>query len=284
MVRRAAVSLFARVPPERSLPQLIRALRVDEDPAVLATTASLAEAHFEAFRAAVLAVPLQESRAALIARISRYIHHPELAGVMAFIARSGNPEVRETVAEVWRHRPDASDPVALESLTADPAVSVRLTTAAAAASTRRYDLLDRLTQDPDPSIRREVAIVLGRLTDLGAGGEVVLQRLDADSEMVVRAAAHVARLLQGIPVPLPPGLDPIVAADAVRNTSDLESLRGTARGAPAEDRRLAAALALALVQDDVAKDVARSDPAPSIRHRVAGALELSLPAASGEVP
>jgi hypothetical protein len=108
--------------------------------------------------------------------------------------------------------------------------------------------------------------------------------LEADSEMVVRAAAHVARLLQGIPVPLPPGLDPMVAAEAVRDTSDLESLREIARSAPADDRRLAAALALALIQDDVAKDVARSDPAPSIRHRVAGALELSMPAAPGEVP
>jgi HEAT repeat protein len=284
MVRRAAVSLFARVPPERSLPRLIQALRVDDDPAVLAAVANLAEQHFEPFRAAVLAVPLQESRAVLVARISRYVHHPDLAGVLAFISRSGSPEVRETVADVWRHRPDASDAVALESLTADPAISVRLTATSAAAAAQRYDLLERLTQDPDPSIRREVAIVLGKLSTLGGGGEVVLQRLEADTEMVVRAAAHVARLLQGIPVPLPPGLDPIVAAEAVRDTSDLESLRAIARSAPSEDRRLAAALALALIQDDVAKDVARSDPAPSIRHRVAGALELSMPAASGDVP
>jgi HEAT repeat protein len=149
---------------------------------------------------------------------------------------------------------------------------------------QRYDLLERLIHDPDPSIRREVAIVLGRLSTFGTGGDVVLQRLETDTEMVVRAAAHVARLLQGIPVPLPPGLDPMVAAEAVRDTSDLESLRAMARSAPAEDRRLAAALALALLQDDVAKDVARSDPAPSIRHRVAGALELSMPAGSGESP
>jgi HEAT repeat protein len=284
MVRRAAVSLFARVPPERSLPRLLQALRVDDDPAVLAAVANLVEQHFEAFRATVLAVPLPDSQAMLVARTSRYVHHPDLAGVLAFISRSSNPEVRETVAEVWRHRPDASDPVTLESLTADPAVSVRLTAAGAAAMVQRYDLLQRLTQDPDPSIRREVAIVLGRLSPCGADCQTVLQRLETDREMVVRAAAHVARLLQGIPVPLPPGLDPLVAAEAVRDTSDLESLRGIARSAPAEDRRLAAALALALMQDDVAKDVARSDPAPSIRHRVAGALELSLPAASGEVP
>jgi HEAT repeat protein len=284
MVRRAAVSLFARVPPERSLPRLIQALRIDDDPAVLAAVANLVEQHFEAFRATVLAVPPQDSRAVLVARISRYLHHPDLAGLLAFISRSSNPEVRETVAEVWRHRPDASDPVALESLIADPVLSVRLTATAAAAAGQRYDLLERLTQDPDPSIRREIAIVLGRLSSFGAGGQTVLQRLETDREMVIRAAAHVARLLQGIPVPLPPGLDPIVAAEAVRDASDLESLRGIARSAPAEDRRLAAALALALVQDDVAKDVARSDPAPSIRHRVAGALELSMPAGTGESP
>jgi len=31
-----------------------------------------------------------------------------------------------------------------------------------------------------------------------------------------------------------------------------------------------------MIQDDVAREVARSDPAPTVRHRVGGALELSL--------
>src|SRR3954469_4965478 len=51
MVRRTAVGLFARVPAERALPRLVQALRVDDDAAVLAAVATLAEQHFEAFRA-----------------------------------------------------------------------------------------------------------------------------------------------------------------------------------------------------------------------------------------
>jgi hypothetical protein len=113
------------------------------------------------------------------------------------------------------------------------------------------------------------------------GAEVVLQHLESDGEMIVRAAAHVARLLQGIAVPLPPGLDPVVAAEAVRDTGELESLRAIARTTSSEDRRLAAGLALALVQDEVARELAHTDPVPSIRHRVGGALDLSLPEGPG---
>ena len=86
--------------------------------------------------------------------------------------------------------------------------------------------------------------------------------------MPVRAAAYVARLLQGMPVPFPPGIDPRAAAEAVREASDLPSLRETARGTAGEDRRLAAALALAMLQDEVAHEVARTDPIP--RHSPPG--------------
>jgi HEAT repeat protein len=277
MVRRTAIGLFARVPPDRALPRLIHSLRLDEDAIVLAAAGGLAEQHIEAYRAAVLTVPLQDRRAALVARLSRYVHHPDLTGVLGFIARSSNPEVRQTVGEVWCQRPDSAEPVALEALIADPVISVRLTATAAAAAAERYDLLDRLRQDPDPSVRREIAVVLGRFGQTRGGGEVVLRNLESDSEMIVRAAAHVALLLIGIPVPLPPGLEPNVAAEAVRDTGELESLREIARTAPSEERRLAAGLALALVQDEAAKEIAHTDPAPSIRHRVAGALELALP-------
>src|SRR4051812_46129934 len=284
MVRRTAVTLFGKVPADRAIARLLQSVRIDDDAAVLAAVAALAEQHFGSFRGAVLALPLQEGRAVVAARIARYIHHPELPGVLGFIARSGNPEVRETVAEVWRHRPETAEPVALESLIADPVVSVRLTAAAAAAAAQRYDLLDRLTQDPDPGVRREVAVVLGRAAVWAPGAEVVLQRLESDGEMIVRAAAHVARLLQGIAVPLPPGLDPVVAAEAVRDTGELESLRAIARTTSSEDRRLAAGLALALVQDEVARELAHTDPVPSIRHRVGGALDLSLPEGPGAAP
>jgi hypothetical protein len=93
--------------------------------------------------------------------------------------------------------------------------------------------------------------------------------------MPVRAAAYVARLLQGIPVSLPPGIEPIEAAGALREAADLPALREIALTAPDENHRLAAGLALALLQDQVAHELARTDPFPSVRHRVGGALELA---------
>jgi HEAT repeat protein len=283
MVRRVAVSLFAKVPPTRALPRLIQALRLEDDPAVFGTAARLAEEHFPAFRDAALG-PLDDSRTVLVARLSRFIHHPDLSGLLAQLGRSASPEVREAVAEVWLHRPDVADPVSLGALTADPMISVRHTAAGAAAAAERYDLLDRMTQDPDPGVRREVAIALGRTAPVGKSGLLVLERLQSDPEMSVRAAAYIARLLQGIPVPLPPGLDTRVAAEAVGDAADMPSLRTIARTASAEDHRLAAALTLALIQDDVAREVARTDPAPAIRHRVGGALELSMATVAGKSP
>ena len=276
LVRRAGVQLFGGVPPERGLPRLIQALQHDDDAGVFAAAGGLAQVHFDSFRNASLSPQLQPDRAALVARVARYIHHPELPQLLAALARHPNPEIRETVAEVWRHRPDATEPAALESLTADPDSAVRRVAAGAAVAAERYDLLDRMTQDPETEIRREVALMLGLAAPVGAAGLLVLEHLESDTEMPVRAAAHVARLLQGQPVPLPPGLDPRVAAQAVREGADLGALRSVARSAPADDRRLSAALALAMIQDDVAREVARSDPAPTVRHRVGGALELSL--------
>ena len=282
MVRRAAVNLFSRVSPERSLPRLIRALREDDDPAVLAAVAELAEEHFGAFRDAMSAMPLEPAQAALVVRVSRYIHHPDLVELLAPFARSGAPTVREAVAQMWYDRPEAVDPEALAGLTADPVIWVRRAAAGANAVARRYDLLERLTEDPDASVRRQVAIALGRAAPVGKAGVAILERLGGDPEMAVRAAAYVARLLQGTPLPLPPGIDGKVAAEAVPEAADLPALRDTARTALAEERRLAAALALALMLDDVAREVARTDPVPSIRHRVSGALELAIPSSVGE--
>ena len=275
MVRRAAVHLFGRVPPDRAMPRLLQALRLDDDPAVIAAAAGLAEEHFAEFRESVLASPLTGERGVLVSRLARYIHHPELDSVLTVLSRSPATEIREAVAEVWRHRPEAAAAVPLEALTRDPVISVRLGAAGAAAAARRYDLLDRMTQDPEVEVRREVATALGQSPAMDAGGARVLEHLDSDPEMTVRAAAHVGRLLQGIPVPLPPNLDPRIAAEAVHSGADLGALRSTARTAAEDDRRLSAALALALIHDQVAQEVARSDPAPSVRHRVGGALELS---------
>jgi HEAT repeat protein len=278
LVRRAAVDLFAKVAPQTALPKLIRSLRPDEDPTVLAAAAELAGRQFHSFREAISAVPLDPMQTVLLVRVARFIHHPELSSLLLPLSRSTWPEVREAVAELGRHRPDAMGSEALEALTADPMISVRHAAAGAAAAAERYDLLERMRQDPDMRVRRQVAIALGRSAPVAKAGLGILERLGLDPEMPIRAAAYVGRLLQGTPVPLPPGIDPKAAAEAVREASDLMSLRETARGTTSEDRRLAAALALAMLQDEVAHEVARADPIPAIRHRVSGALELAIQA------
>jgi HEAT repeat protein len=281
LVRRAAVDLLAKVPPKRAFPKLIRSLRPDEDPAVLAAAAELAAQQFQAFQESTSAAPLEPMQTVILVRVLRFLHHPELPSLVLPLSRSTWPEVREAVAELGRHRPDAMMPEMLDALTADPMIAVRLAAAGGAGAAGRYDLLDRMRQDPDMRVRRQVAIALGRSAPVGRAGLGVLEQLGLDPEMPVRAAAYVGRLLQGTPVPLPPGIDPNAAAEAVREASDVLSLRDTARGTTGEDRRLAAALALAMLQDDVALEVARADPIPAIRHRVSGALELAMQATAG---
>jgi HEAT repeat protein len=276
LVRRTAVALFTRVAPARALARLIQLLRVDDDPAVLAAAAGVAEEHFPLFAQAALGLPTESERAVLVIRIARHIAHPDLPGLLPPFARSSSPEVRGAVVDLWRNRPDIADPTSLEALTVDPEISVRLGVVGAALAAERYDLLEAMIQDPEATVRREIAIVLGRAAPVRKPGLLTLDHLAADSDMTVRAAAYVARLVQGVALPLPPGLDAQVAAQAVQEGADLFSLRQTARTAASEVQRLAAALALALLQDDVAREVARTDPVPSIRHRVGGALELSI--------
>ncbi len=276
LVRRTAVALFTRVAPARALARLIQLLRAEEDPAVLAAAAGLAVEHFPLFAQVALGLPPESERAVLVIRIARHIVHPDLPGLLPPFARSSSPEVRAAVVDLWRHRPDIADPASLEALTLDPEISVRRGSAGAALAAERYDLLETMIQDPDAGVRREVALVLGRAAPLRQPGLTTLDHLAADPDMTVRAAAYVARLVQGIALPFPPGLDAEVAAQAVKEGADLPSLRQAARTAASEERRLAAALALALLQDDVAREVARTDPVPSIRHRVGGALEVSI--------
>ena len=275
LMRRVAVGLFARIAPERGLPSLLRSLRPGDDPAVLASVAELAEAAFHTFVDLALGLPLDGQEAVLVAQVARYVHHPELPRLLPVMARSGSPEVREAIAALWRHRPDVVDGAGLQALTLDPVVRVRREAAGAAAGAERWDLLARMAEDPDPDVRREVALVLGSAARPSAAASETLVRLADDRDMTVRAAAYVGRLLGGTPVPLPPGLDPHAAAEVVAAGGHVPVLRQTARTAPSEDRRLAAALALALLQDDVARQVARTDPVPAIRHRVSGALDLA---------
>ncbi|HEX5962687.1 MAG TPA: HEAT repeat domain-containing protein [Gemmatimonadales bacterium] len=276
LVRQVAVTLFNRVSPDRALPRLIQVLRVDDDTAVLAAAADLAEKHFRVFTATALAVAAASQRAVLVTRIARHIVHPDLPQLIAVFAQSTSPEVRCAIAELWRNRPDIVDAASLHAMTQDPDIAVRRSAAAAVLAAGQYDLLDTMSQDSDSGVRREVALALGRAAPVRKPGVATLERLATDEDMVVRAAAYVARLLQGLPLPLPPELDTLVAAEAVRHGADLQNLRQTALTDPSEERRLSASLALALLQDDVAREVARRDPAPAIRHRVAGALELSI--------
>jgi HEAT repeat protein len=281
LVRRAAVGLFAGIPPERGLPSLLQTLRADDDPAVLAAVAERAEAAFPSFVDLALGLPLDGPEATLVARVARYIHHPELPRLLPVMARSGSPEVREAIAALWSHRADVVDAASLEALVLDPVASVRRVAAGAAGAAERWDLLARMVEDPDPGVRHEVGLVLGQARHLGAEGKAALERLSGDSETTVRAAAYVGWLLQGTPLPLPPGLDLQAVAASLAAIADRAGLREAARTEPGEDRRLSAALALALLQDDVAREVARTDPVPTIRHRVSGTLELAAPAVTG---
>jgi HEAT repeat protein len=163
----------------------------------------------------------------------------------------------------------------------DPVVAVRREAAGAAGEVECWPLLARMAGDPDPEVRREVAVAIGGADRPTPAAIEILARLADDQEMAVRAAAYIGRLLQGTPVPLPPGLDPRAAGGALRQVAHLPALREVARTAPGEDRRLAAALALALLEDEVAHQVAHTDPVPAIRHRVSGALDLAAAAREG---
>ena len=275
LVRRAAVELFARARARSALPGLVQALKPDDDPAVLAAAAALAEEHFDDFAIVVRALPPDGERAILALRIARYVIHPELAAILPRFALSESPDVRDAVTDLWKNRPDIADAPSLQALTQDPDTSIRRHAAAAALASARHDLLKNMTGDPDPSVRREIALAMAKAESVERSGVGTLELLATDTDMSVRAAAYVARLLQGMPLALPPELDAQMVAQAVHEAVDLSRLRQTAQTSPSEERRLAAALALALMQDDVAQEVARMDPAPAIRHRVAGALELS---------
>ena len=262
LVRRAAVVLFARIPPERGLPRLLQTLHADDDPAVLASVAELAEAAFDTFVDLALGMPRDGHEAVLVAHIARYVHHHDLPRLLPVMARSGAPAVREAIATLWRHRPDVVDLAGLEALTMDPVVSVRREAAGAAGGVESWPLLSRMAEDPDAEVRREVAVAIGAADQAAPAAIEILARLADDQERTVRAAAYIGRLLQGTPVPLPPDLDPRAAGVALRRVVHLSALRETARTAPGEDRRLSAALALALLEDEVAHEVARHRPGP----------------------
>ncbi|HET6837623.1 MAG TPA: HEAT repeat domain-containing protein, partial [Gemmatimonadales bacterium] len=158
LVRRAAVQLFSGGRPRSVVPALLQTLKLDEDPAVLAAAAAVAEEQFDEFARVVRALPAGSERAILAIRIARYLVHPELHGILPQFARSELADVRDAVADLWTDRPDIADPPSLQALTEDPDTSVRRRAARAALASARYDLLNNMTRDPDSSTRREVAL------------------------------------------------------------------------------------------------------------------------------
>jgi HEAT repeat protein len=264
-VRHAAIDLFRRVGPEQALPALIRQLKGDDDPVTLQAVAERAESDFEAFVDLALGVALDGQEAIMVARVARYMHHPGLARVLGVIARSEAPEVRDAVARAWAGRPDMIDEAALEGMTADPTVSVRRGAVQSWRGARRWDRLALMLNDPDPGIRQDVALAFLEAPDVAP-----LALLEHDPDEMVRAMLFAVRLLHGdtgeaagaISISRP------AASTAIRRARPTDWLRETARGALDGKDRAPAALALAVLDDEVAYHVMRADPLRSIRDQV----------------
>jgi hypothetical protein len=119
--------------------------------------------------------------------------------------------------------------------------------------------------DPDPGVRVDIAQAFADAPDA-----TVLEPLFLDPDEMVRAALFVTRVLRGewSEPPAAFGISRSAAATAVRQAVPLETLRDIARTEQDPERRLRAALALAVLQDEAAYTVMRSDPLWAVRDRV----------------
>ncbi len=271
-VRQAGIALLNRLDADAALNVIVDSLRPGEVPAMLEIAAGRADAAFDRF-AAMAAAPDDDGRRAIaLTRIARYMRHAGLARALVPLAGAARPDVRAALAELWAERPELAGSLSLESLARDPVTAVRRHAARAAAAARRYDVVAAMTADPDAETRRGVALLLAAAPD----GEA-LAGLESDADAGVRAAAAVARILRGTADALPVDVRRADAADAVMDAAELAGgvaeLRNTARFAPEERRRLAAALALAILGDPVAHELIHADPVPYVRGRVAAMLE-----------
>ena len=268
-VRHAAVALFQRVAPERGLPGLMRLLRAETDPVVLRAIAEQAEAAFPAFLDLALGLDRAGPEAVLLARVARYMLHPDLKLALAVVGLSQAPAVRLAVAELWEHRPELIEPAALEALAVDPAVEVRQAAVGAWRAARQFTRLSQMVADPDPGVRQRVARAF-----LDAPDSEVIEPLFLDPDPEVRAALAATRLVRGEwnDSAAGYGIPRAALQAALRELVPLETLREQAQDREPE-RRLAAALCLAVLQDEVAHTVLRTDPRRNIREAVSRMLE-----------
>jgi HEAT repeat protein len=264
-VRHAAVGLFAKIAPEKGLPGLLRLLRAEDDPLVLQMVAQQAEAAFPAFLDLALGLDLSGQEAILLTRVARYMHHSGLKRVLSAVAQSTEAPVREAVGTLWAARPDLVDGDALTVLSGDPDVAVRRAAVLAWRATRRFERLIAMLGDPDPGVRQEIARAF-----LDAPDSTAIEPYFLDPDEMVRAALLVTRVLRGEWAEFPEtfAVSRPAAATAVRAALPVEALRDQARDAREPGERLSAALALAILGDDAAYTVMRSDPVWSVRDRV----------------
>jgi len=268
-VRRAAVGLCSKLDPAKALPLLIHTIQADDDGAILQGVAVLAEAAFDVFLDLTLGLPLNGEQGLLVTRVARYVHHPKLKRLLPALSRDPSPSVREAVAELWSHRLELIDDSSLETLAVDPVVPIRLAALRAWLVARRFDQAIPMADDPDPGIRQELALGL-RFAHSAPG----LAALQEDPDEMVRAAAFVARVFRA-ELDRPPDrtVSRAAAAAMVRQAAAVEELRATARTEPDVATRLGAALALAILDDEAAQEIARNDPAKKVRDRVRTMLD-----------
>lgn len=263
-VRRVAVSLFSRMNPEEALPMLIRLLRAeDDDPVVLQAVARHAENAFHTFVDLTMGAAPGSHEGIVVARVARFINHPDLSRLLGSIGKSAMPEVREELAVLWRHRPELMSEEGLDALSADPVPAVRVAAVYAWGAARRYDRLKQFFEDPEAEVRRRAALELTGAKD-GPDPTPLL----SDVDETVRAAAWSAQLLRGGRTDLPANIGRETAAAALKEVVTSEEMQSAGRTHPDPKRRIAAGIALALMDDPIAREIATSDPVNEVRTQV----------------
>jgi HEAT repeat protein len=231
---------------------------------VLQAVAQQAEAAFPTFLDLALALDRDSEEAVLLTKLARYMYHPDVKRMLAVVGRSQAAAVRAAVADLWAARPDLADKGVLETMTVDSSVAVRRGAVAAWGAARRFDRLAAMLGDPDPGVRQDIAKAFLEAPDTSA-----LEPLAKDPDEMVRAALFATRLLRG--ESSEPPASPIArrsAATAIQDTIPVDTLREMARSERDQGRRLSAALALAVLGDEAAYAVMRTDPIWAVRDRV----------------